>query len=441
LDSQKLIDQYIEIVKSDEDTFYRDYLETVDKVENSSAIYKGKPVPFLYQPMFFTKKDIETFESIGRTLMSITNKVVSKYKESPEFRKKFGYSKLLEELILADHGYDVSVPIGRFDIFYGGGDNFKFCELNTDGSSAMNEDNTIARILLETKAIEKMKENYEIRYFELIYKWVDESISIFREFNPSIEKPNVAIVDFEESGTPYEFEEFRKAYVNKGYNAVIADPRELKYTNGALYYNDMKIDLVYRRIVTRELIDRSDEIQDFINAYKDKAVCVIGPIKSQIMHNKIIFKILHDEDVLEMFTEDEKEYIKKHIPYTKEFKGDKEVYDEVLKNKDKYIIKPTDLYASKGVYAGRDFTLDEWKEKLDKCWNNDYLYQEYCVPFTRDFVEFEDGKVKVSKFGHIIGLFMYNEKLAGMYTRVGKNSIISGVTDYYTVPNVLVEGK
>lgn len=439
MDSEKLINQYIEIVKSDEEAFYQDYLKAVDAVANSSAIYKGKPVPFLYQPMFFTRQDIDIFENIGKTLMSITNKVVNKYKESPEFRKKFSYSKLLEELILTPHGYDINVPIGRFDIFYGGGDNFKFCELNTDGSSAMNEDNTLARILLETEAIKRMKESYEISYFELISKWVDESISIFKEFNSSIEKPNVAIVDFDESGTPYEFKEFKKAYINKGYNAVIADPRELKYIDGALFYNDMKIDLVYRRIVTRELIDRSEEIRDFINAYRDKAVCVIGPIKSQIIHNKIIFKILHDEDVQQMFTEEEREFIRKHIPQTKEFSGDREVYDEVLNNKDKYIIKPLDLYASKGVYAGRDFTLDEWKEKLDKCWDNDYLCQEFCVPFTRDFVEFVDGKVKVSKFGHIVGLFMYNEKFAGIYTRIGKNSIISGVTDYYTVPNVLVE--
>ncbi|MFA5525035.1 MAG: glutathionylspermidine synthase family protein [Tissierellales bacterium] len=439
MDSEKLINQYIEIVKSDEDLFYQDYLRTVDAVANSSAVYKGKPVPFLYQPMFFTKQDLDTFENIGKTLMSITNKIVDRYKESPEFRKKFGYSKLLEELILVDHGYEVNVPIGRFDIFYGGGDNFKFCEFNTDGSSAMNEDNTIGRILLETKAISRMKDSYEINYFELISKWVDESIKIFKEFNSSIEKPNVAIVDFHESGTPYEFKEFEKAYINKGYSAVIADPRELKYIDGVLYYNDMKIDLVYRRIVTRELIDRSEEIRDFINAYRDKAVCVIGPIKSQIMHNKIVFKILHDEDVQEMLTEEERDFIKKHIPQTKEFSGDRKIYDEVLNNKDNYIIKPLDLYASKGVYAGRDFTLDQWKERLDKSWNNDYICQEFCVPFTSDFVEFQGGKVKVSKFGNIVGLFMYNEKLAGMYTRIGKNSIISGLTDYYAVPNFLVE--
>lgn len=439
MDAAKLNSQYMEIIKKDESEFYKDYLKTVEAVANSSAIYKGKPVPFLYQPMFFTEDDIEIFKNIGKTLMSITNKVINKYLESPEFRKKFGYSKLLEELILVDQGYDVNVPIGRFDIFYGGKNNFKFCELNTDGSSAMNEDNTIARILLETKAMKIMKENYDISYFELFEKWVDESINIFKEFNNKIERPNVAIVDFKESGTLVEFEEFKKAYIRKGYNAVIADPRELKYINGNLYYGDLKIDLVYRRIVTRELIDRNEEIQDFINAYKDGAFCLIGPVKSQIMHNKIIFKILHDEDTQKIFTKEEVKFIKEHIPYTQEFRGNKEVYEEVLNNKDKYIIKPMDLYASKGVYAGRDFTESQWKEKLDLCWNRDYLYQEFCVPYRRDFVEFKDGKVNVSKFGHITGLFMYNEKLAGLYTRIGKGSIISGLHEYYTIPNLLVK--
>lgn len=441
MDAIKLNQEYIEIVKNGENNFYGDYKKTVEAVANSNAIYKGKPVPFLYQPMFFTEQDIDIFKNTVKLLMSITNKVVDKYIESPEFRMKFKYPKLLEDLILIDHGYDNNVPIGRFDIFYGGGNNFKFCELNTDGSSAMNEDNTIARILLETEPLKKMKEKYKISYFELIHKWVDESIKIYRKFPNAIKKPNVAIVDFEESGTPAEFQEFRKAYIDKGYNAEIADPRELKYVNGNLYYKDMKIDLIYRRIVTKELIERNEEIQDFIKAYKDQAVCVIGPIKSQIMHNKKIFKILHDEDTLRLFTEEEKAFIKAHIPFTKELKGDEAVYQEVLNNKDKYIIKPEDLYASKGVYAGRDFSLIEWKEKLDKCWDNNYLYQEFCVPYTRDFIEFENGKMKVSKFGHIVGLFSYNGELSGLYTRIGKGSIISGLHGYYTVPNLLVQCK
>lgn len=219
--SKRFVNEYISIVKDDRADYYNDYQDTVKAVANSDAQYKGEPIPFIYQPILFSQEDIENFEKIGSTLMSITNKVVDKFIQSSEFRKKFGYSQLLEELILADHGYRVNVPIGRFDIFYGGGDNFKFCELNTDGSSAMNEDNTLARIMMETEPMKKMQGKYEVQYFELIYKWVEESIKIYQEFSKNVsgsvvEKPNVAIVDFEGSGTPAEFEEFKRAYINRG---------------------------------------------------------------------------------------------------------------------------------------------------------------------------------------------------------------------------------
>ena len=199
--------------------------------------------------------------------------------------------------------------------------------------------------------------------------------------------------------------------------------------------------MVYRRIVTFELIEKSDEIHDFIEAYKNRAFCCIGSIKSQVIHNKIFFKILHDEDTQEFLSGEEREFIKKHIPVTGLFKGDKVVFDLVLSNKDKYILKPLDLNASQGVFAGKDLTFDEWRIKLEEIWNKDYLYQEYFEPFTRDFVVFEEGKLKIQEFKSILGLFMYKEKFAGIYTRIGKNNVISGITDYFTLPNVIVKGR
>lgn len=431
--------EYINLIKSDPEGYIADYKVAKEKVANSTAIYKGKPVPFLYHPMFYTEEDVENFRKIGDTLISITNKVTQRYLDSKEFRKKFEYSPLLEELILVDSGYDINVPIGRFDLFYNNKDNFKFCELNTDGSSAMNEDNTIGNILLQTKGLQDFSQKHSLVLFELINRWVDDSISIFRKWNSEIEKPNVAIVDFTESGTSKEFEVFKNAFIKKGYNTIIADPRELKYRNGHLYLEDFKIDLVYRRIVTFELIEKAHEVPDFIEAYKNKAFCCIGSIKSQIIHNKIIFKILHDEDTLEFLSEDERNFVKRHIPVTGLFKGEKEVYNKVLSDKDKYIMKPLDLNASRGVYAGRDLSQDEWEKRLDESFDKDYLYQEFFEPFTREHVIFEDDELKIEEFRSIVGLFMYKEKFAGIYTRIGKNNIISGVTDYYTLPNILVK--
>lgn len=431
--------EYIDLIKSDVKKYSRDYEEAKEKVSNSTAIYKGKPVPFLYHPMFFTNKDIDNFKRIGNILISITNKITEKYLESKDFREKFQYPKLLEDLILVDNGYDVNVPIGRFDLFYKDEDNFKFCELNTDGSSAMNEDNTIANILLKSKAIEDLRKAYDFHNFELIDKWVDDILDIFSKYNSKIKKPNIAIVDFIESGTSEEFKVFKDAFNKKGYNAIIVDPRNLVYRDGGLYSDDYKIDLVYRRIVTFELIEKADEIEDFIKAYRDGAFCSVGSIKSQIMHNKIIFKILHDEDTLEFLSTEEKKFVRNHIPRTGLFKGNEDVYEEVLNNKDKYIMKPLDLNASRGVYAGRDLSQEEWEERLKKSWNTDYLYQEFVVPFKREHVVFKDENLTIEEFGSIVGLFMYNEKFAGIYTRVGKENIISGLTSYYTLPNIVVK--
>src|SRR5699024_8564281 len=124
-----------------------------------------------------------------KVLMSIANKVTEKYIESPEYRKKFKYPKLLEELILVDPGYDVNIPIGRFDLFYGGGDKFKFIEVNTDGTSGMNEDNIFSNILLDTESMEIMKKRYNISYFELINSWVEESLKIYSRYDKKDNKP------------------------------------------------------------------------------------------------------------------------------------------------------------------------------------------------------------------------------------------------------------
>ncbi len=435
-------EEYIELIKSDPKKYHADYMKLKEEIKDSTAIYKGKPVPFLYHPMFFTGEDIKNFNDIGETLISISNKVTDKYLESSKFREKFGYAKELEELILIDQGYDINVPMGRFDLFYKDKDNFKFCELNTDGSSAMNEDNEVARLLLESEAMKDFGSKYKLENLELINKWVDDIVGIYGNWNQSENKiPNIAIVDFIESGTSEEFKVFKKAFEDKGYKAIIVDPRSLTYRDGSLFSDDFKIDLVYRRIVTFELLDKIDEIPDFIQAYKEGAFCSVGSIRSQIMHNKIIFKILHDKETLELLSPKEREFVEKHIPYTGLFTGSQEVFERVLNYKDRYIMKPLDLNMSRGVYAGRDLTQEEWRSKLKESFNKDYLYQEFFTPFQRDYVVFNDEDISIEKFGSIVGLFMYNERFAGLYTRVGKESIISGMTSYNTLPNIIASKK
>lgn len=439
---KELTEEYLNILNKGIDYYYEDYRKAMDKVNKSNAKYKGKPVPFLYQPMFFTDEDIENFNRIAKLVMSIGNKVTDRYIEDEDFRKKFKYPKLLEELILKDPGYATNIPVGRFDLFYEGGDVFKFIEINTDGTSGMNEENTFSKIILESEAMKPMREKYDISYFELMDRWVEDSLEVYSRFDRKVDRPNIAIVDFKETGITAEFEEFQKAYEKKGYNCYIIDPRDFVFRDGGLYYEDVQIHMIYRRIVTVEFIEKSDEIPDLIEAYKAGAVCLIGSLRSQIMHNKIIFKVLYDEDTWECLSQDEIDFIKAHIPYTEELKGDRAILKKLKNKKDSYIIKPIDSFASQGVYAGRDYSQKDWEDILDDCWEEEYLYQEFIDPYKRKFVEFkEDGKAVVDEFNMNVGVYMYDEAFAGVYTRISKENIIFGREGYYSIPNLWIREK
>ncbi len=434
--SQEMYNQFNKFTKENPDLCYRDYLLAKEKVGNSTAIYKGEPVEFLYQGLFYSENEYKELKKLLNGLNSILDKVIKEYKNNPVFRSYFAFSDLMEELILINPGYTNNFPMGRFDIFYEESGQHKFCELNADGASAMNEVRVIQNVIYGSLASQEILKNYSLKRFELFYSWIDSLLHNYREFNNGVDdKPNIAIVDFDGEGTMSEFKEFQKRFIQSGYQTVICDPRELKYIDGHLYYNDMKIKLVYRRATTIRLVEEADFISDFLDAYRDGAVCVVGGLVSQIIHNKVLFAILHDFNKVSFLNEDDKTFIKNHIPYTRivDFQ-DKELIQNIKNKKNRWILKPFDQYAGKGVYAGKDFEDKGWNDIIDKNINSEYIVQEYInVPQCE--MTYADKQLKFEEFGYLLGLFTYNQQLTGLYTRAGRKSIIGAIAESFTVPN------
>lgn len=439
--NERLVNEYIRIIKEDSEFYFNDYKNIIERVNNSDAIYKGEPIPVTYQAMLIGEDNMEEFKDIASKLMLITNKVTNKYLESPEYRKLFRYPKMLEDLILHYPGYNMPVPICRYDMFYNGKDDYVFCEFNTDGSSSMNEDDIIGEIMLDSKAHEKLSEKYQLKQFELFESWVDKAYEIYKSADQAVDKPNVAILDFTGLGITNEFARFKKTFEDKGFNCEIVDPRDVVYKDGKAYKGDFRLDLVYRRAVTVEMIRRYEEIKDFIEAYLNNAFVMIGSFRSQIMHSKLIFKIFRDPMTKKILTDEENKFLEAHIPFT-EILENQEDYDKVLENKDKYILKPFDSYSSEGVYAGQEHKPEEWKEILDKAYQNDYIYQDYFNMDKVDFVEYDkEGKLHITPFSFVMGMYIYAEQFQGLYTRIGNAALISGARDYYTTPNILAIEK
>ncbi|MDO4618150.1 MAG: hypothetical protein Q4B31_01340 [Clostridia bacterium] len=390
---------------------------------SSPVAFHGRCVQTLHIPKIFSQKDVEIFKDLTGKFYKIFEKVIDNYVKNSEYRKLFPFSKELEGLILKDTLLESRVPIMRMDIFYNeetGG--YKFCEINTDGSSAMVEDLELSKAFSINNIPRELLG--DIHSFELFDTWVTTVGRIYKEYPKKKDNPTVAIVDFLDKAYLPEFYEFKKRFQKYGYSTIIADIREVKYKDGVLYSKDNeRIDIVYRRAVTVDIMNNLSECKDFLDAYMDNAMLTLGSIKTQIIHHKALFYILRDKMTKEFLEKEEIDLIEKHIPYTAKLK-DSDI-QEVKCNKDKYIVKPSDSYASKGVFAGVDYSKKEWAEIIDKSLEGDYIVQEYQVPYKTENIYMPEDNPEFKMYSNLTGLYVYDGVFSGIYSRLSDGGIIS----------------
>lgn len=207
--------------------------------------------------------------------------------------------------------------------------------------------------------------------------------------------------------------------------------------------DSVPIDAIYRRAVTCDIMEHYDEVEDFIEAVRTEAVCLIGDFRTQIVHDKVIFKILRNDTTMAFLDERECEFIEEHIPLTVDLSGDSVCKYKVLENKNEWVIKPRDSYASKGVFAGVEFEDEEkWIKEVKKAEKQDYILQRYCPPYENINIDLlYDENALYRKYSNITGLYLYGGKMAGIYSRIAKNSIISTQYSEMSLPTVIVDER
>ena len=221
----------------------------------SPVAFHGRCVQTLHIPKIFKRVDIERFKSLTESFYVIFEKVIDHYIENPEYRKLFPFSKELEELILSDPLCESRIPITRMDIFYNEETlDYKFCEINTDGSSAMIEDFELSKAFSLNNIPRELLGN--VRSFELFDTWVTTVSRLYRSYPKKRKNPTLAIVDFLDRAYLPEFYEFEKRFKKYGYKTIICDIKKLSYKDGVLYSEDgERIDIIYRRAVTVDILN------------------------------------------------------------------------------------------------------------------------------------------------------------------------------------------
>lgn len=386
----------------------------------------------LHIPKIFTQEDKQRFTHIVHQTYTIFEKVIQAYKQDEKIRSLFPFSKQLEDFILLPNRYDVSIPICRIDIFYDEKTkDFKFCEFNTDGTSAMHENAKLAELLKLNNVYMQDPHTYE--QMELEDHWVDAFLSLADDKIPP--HPMIAIVDFLENAYLNELYVFQQIFKRHGCQCEVLDIRDLAFDGKHLrsIYTNRKIDMVYRRVVTSDIVDRCAGL-DFLEAIKQQAVILIGGFQTQIIHNKQINQVLRHPWMQAYLTDEENAFMEKHLPQTYDLNKQMpiDIYD-----KDHWIIKPKDSYGAQGVWAGVDLHQTQWEEQVKRCMDRNYLVQEYIQPYRNQNIDLVREK-GFKDYANMTGLYVYNGQFAGVYSRCSDGGVISTQYNERSIPTLFM---
>ncbi len=423
LSIQEVRKEYRDLINEDQEKNRKGALALKDNMERSPLYFRDRFASKTLQiPRLYSEEMVEQFREIVSASYRIFGKVIREYLSHADYRALFPFSKELEELILLPRGYEEVLPIARFDIFYHEDTGeFYFCEINTDGTSGMNEDRLQDVFILDNPAHQEMRRRYRFRTFELFDSWVDAFMKLYRTYEKQTENPNIAIIDFLDTGTLREFQEFARHFQKAGYNCEICDIRELQFENGRLLSpSGHGIDAVYRRAVTTDIMEHKEEVKPFLEAVRKGAFFMAGSFCTQIIHHKYLFHILHLPRTMQFLTEEEQRFIRKHVPRTVPFGREYIAREEVVSGRERFILKPEDSYGSSGVHAGVECSQEEWEQIVGSTYENGYICQDYVPQYASDNIDFAFGDGKWHSYITMAGLFVYCGNFAGVFSRAAE---------------------
>ncbi len=175
-----------------------------------------------------------------------------------------------------------------------------------------------------------------------------------------------------------EFQLFQRLFAKFGTKAIIADPKELHFRDGKLWYNNEKVDIVYNRLTDFYL---KDEAHASIRSAHEQNGIVLTPSPHHhaIYANKLNLVTLSSESEINdiIVSEKTKEALLAGIPKTEDVSVGNS--DDLWERRRELFFKPASGYGSKATYRGEKITRRVWEEIL----KGQYVAQALIPPSKR----------------------------------------------------------
>lgn len=424
-----------------------------DQAKRRGLYFGTRDVTTVLRPRLITTEQYHFLQNAVASVMPAFRKAYEAALENDEIRAQLHLNDWEETMVREPFGFREPSPSSRMDSFYlPEWGVVQLTEFNAEIPAGQGYTDVLTDVFAGMRILGEFQKEYEVRPLPTRSQMLHALLDSYRQWGGR-ERPRIAILDWAQVPTFSEFVLFREYFQAQGYDAQIVDPRACEYQNGKLTADGFDINLIYKRVLISELVERGDLGLEHpvIRAVRDNAVCMVNPFACKILHKKASFAVLTDERNEFLFNTDDLLAIANCIPWTRVleeritiYNGEKvDLLPFLAQHKDDFVVKPNDEYGGKGVVLGWTVSQSEWESVLQERLHEPTIVQKKVVVPAEPYPSFVDGKVEI--YDRMIDTdpyIWYGEYMSGALCRLSTAALLNVTAGGgSTVPTFIIEKR
>jgi hypothetical protein len=397
--------------------------ELQDRMRQQLLTDSGRLLTPVLRPQFISRRQLDSLSRVSERLASILDQIEALALESPPLLSRIqmlpaekmlasipsAYSRFsvtsrmdanLEDGSLSLHGFDASKPTGL----------------------AYSE--PLADLFLDLPLVKSFKRGrYKLSKIGGARHLLAAVLQVWKEFGGR-RNPNIAILEAAQQFGSHATEGhlLARLFTQSGSCARVVSPDELEYRHGKLRAADFEIDIVFRRVLTRELLIHHDLSHPFLLAYRDRAVCVVNDFRSELAQRRALFELLTDESVTSKLRGEDRKLIRSFVPWTrlvtqrktKYKEDDVDLPDFIVRCREQLVLRPNDHECDQRVFVGAEMTSSAWHRAVHLALRTPYVVQERFSCGRQFFPLYQYGELQMKQTEVSVQPHVLNGKLQGL---------------------------
>jgi uncharacterized circularly permuted ATP-grasp superfamily protein len=424
------------------------WLET--QLGRRGLFFGRRPLCTVLRPRFLTPSQYDLLREESAVLLGAFGRALEAALADARLLDQFRLLEWERTLALEQPRIPAS-PLSRLDAFLDDAGALRFTEYNAETPAGAAYHDALSELFLALPAAAAFLRTHALRPLPVRPQVLHALLDAFALWSGRRGLPVVGILDWKEVPTWSEFLLFQEYFEAMGVRCVVADVRDCELRDGRLFAAGTPIDLIYKRVLISELVEREGLKHPIVRAVRSGAVCMVNPFRCKILHKKASLAVLSDERNAELLTAAQRAAIARHIPWTRvveerstEFRGERiDLLAWIAQNRERLVLKPNDDYGGAGIVLGWEVGEAHWQEGLQRALREAFIVQERITLPEESFPSFTQGELVFANRILDTAPFVFGGRYAdGCLTRVSTATLVNVTAGGgSTVPTFIVEER